>query len=216
MNPARFLWSPGEAAAQGGRPFPGAMACAVASFAQGVTLKWIVERPEFTHKDSPPVDASWWAVGASVACVALVAWFIRSTTIELALDFRRKQRNMRPTLRASAWITAIAASMGALWGAVAMVAVPKGAQPIIKFAEGSPLTEAHVAPQLWVLTVPFLIFWIWRAIWEGRAAAKLYGRPAPLTIAVSFAAGLVALLLAFIAVPTITAQYDRIAHAFRG
>ncbi|MEK7467458.1 MAG: hypothetical protein AAB074_08595 [Planctomycetota bacterium] len=213
-GPLRFLWNPGEAAAEGGRVATAASACAAAAFAQGVALKLIVERPEFSHKDAPPVSASWWAVGASVACVALAAWFIRATLIELVLDLKRKQRNMRATLRATALISALAAAIGATWGFAAVAVVPKGAPPVIEFKEGDPATKATVAPTLWVLTVPFAAIWAWRAAWEGRAAAKLYGKPAWLAILVSLAAGLAALLLAFIAVPSAAAQYDRISHAF--
>ncbi|KAF0239832.1 MAG: hypothetical protein FD180_5153, partial [Planctomycetota bacterium] len=180
----------------------------------GAALKMIVERPEFSHKDAPPVSAGYWAVGASVACVALAAWFIRATLIELTLDLKRKQRNMRSTLRATAWIAALAAGIGAAWGFAAVAAVPKGAPPVIEFKEGDPTTKATVAPTLWVLTVPFAVIWAWRAVWDGRAAAKLYGKPVWLAVLVSVAAGLVALLLAFIAVPSAAAQYDRITHAF--
>jgi hypothetical protein len=213
-GPLRFVWSPGEAAAEGGRVATAASACATAAFAQGVALKMIVERPEFSHKDAPSVAANWWSVGASVACVALAAWFIRGTLIELALDLKRKQRNMRSTLRATAWISAIAAAIGATWGFSAVAIVPKGAPPVIEFKEGDPTTKATVAPTLWVLTVPFAAIWVWRATWEGRAAARLYGKPVWLAVTVSLAAGLVALLLAFIAVPSAAAQYDRITHAF--
>ncbi len=213
-GPARFLWSPGDAAAEGGRVGPAASACALAAFAQGVALKMVVERPEFSHKDAPPVAAGWWSVGASVACVALAAWFIRATLMELTLDFRRKSRNMRPTLRATGWVSALAAAIGALWGFAAVLLVPKGAPPVITFKEGDPVTHATVAATLWVLTVPFAALWLWRAVWEGRAAARLYGKPVALGVAVSIAAGLVALLLAFIAVPSASAQYDRISHAF--
>lgn len=213
-GPARFLWSPGDGAAEGGRVGPAASACALAAFAQGIALKLIVERPEFSHKDAPPVAAGWWSVGASVACVALAAWFIRSTLMELALDFRRKNRNMRPMLRSTGWVSAFAAGIGALWGFAAVLLVPKGAPPVITFTEGDPRTQATVAATLWVLTVPFAAFWLWRAVWEGRAAARLYGKPVALTVAVSIAAGVVALLLAFIAVPSAAAQYDRISNAF--
>lgn len=212
--PARFLRSPGEAAAEGGRVGPAATACALAAFAQGVALKLVVERPEFAHTDAPPVSASWWSVGASVACVAMAAWFIRSTLVELALDFRRKARNMRSTMRATGWISALAGAAGAAWGFAAVALVPKGAPPVITWKEGDPTTQAQVAGTLWVLTVPFALFWLWRAVWEGRAAAKLYGKPVALAVAVSLAAGLGALLLAFIAVPSAVAQLDRVSNAF--
>ncbi|MCE9583979.1 MAG: hypothetical protein K8T20_15960 [Planctomycetes bacterium] len=216
MGAARFLWSPGAAAAEGGRVWPAAAACAAAAFAQGAALKCVLLRPEFSHQDSPPIPDPWWAVGLNVALVALLAWFIRSTVLEIALDWPRKLRNMRPNLRAEAWISAIAGTMGALWGFVAVLAVPRGASPVIISTPDSPLTEAHVAPTLWVLILPFAAFWIWRAVWDGRAAAKLYGRSAILTVAASLVAGFFALLFAFYAVTSATAQYDRISHAFRG
>lgn len=233
MGAVRFVWSPGEAAAEPGRVIPAAAALAAATFFEGAALKAILERPEFTPakrtpeqkaaddakslqrvEDAPAVKGAWWQVGGSFVAVALLAWFVRSTVLEIALDFNRKQKNMRPVLRATGWITAIAAAAGALWGLLALVAVPKGASPLIFYKEGESWTDATIAPTVWVLTVPFAIFWAWRAFWEGRAAAKLYGKPAPLAVALSFGAGLMALGLAMFIVTTLSAQYDRITHAF--
>jgi hypothetical protein len=212
VSALRFLWSPGAAAAEEGRVGPAAVAFAAAAFAQGALMKPLMERKEFASGGGPPMG-SVVAVAASVGAVILASWFMRTTLLELAMDWKRAHRNMRPMLRATAWLGCGAAVASALWAAVAMMSVPEAAPKLISVG-GVPTPDPP--PSVWILLVPFAGLWMLRAVWEGLAAAKLYNWRAFPAVAVAGATGLFSLVVAFIAVCSVDAGYLRLVESFKG
>lgn len=211
MSVARFLWSPGDEAAGGGRIGPAVAALVVTALAQGAAMRMLLDRPEFPSGGGPELGATW-RVATEIAIVSVAAWFMRTTLLEIALDFRRKQRNMRPLLRATAWIGAGAAALATLWILAMVALLPQKAPP--PPPPGHP-EQMQTSPNVWIMLVPVWIAWLARAAWDGLAAARLYAKPRALAVPLSFVFGLVSLIVAFVAICFVNAGFLRIGDAFR-
>lgn len=185
--------APGAQAALGRAALPAVLVYGAAVLVQGAALRSMIDGPDFPW-DGPPIGGVA-EVAVSLAAVSVAAWFMRTTLLEIALDFRRKQRNMRPLLRATALLGAAAAGAAALWGLAVAVFHVRGVALIL---------------------LPLPALWLARSVGEGWAAARLYGKPPAVTVPLALAFGLVTLVVAFVAVCSVNSGYLRVVESFRG